>query len=552
MVRIDRGHSAFFCHWVMSIRFFSLSQIFGSLITPLSPILPTKFFASPIIWGVILAALCWHCTPTPEDPIIRMGLAHSPTNLDPRFATDATSARVNRLLYSRLVDFGTDATPIPALATWTQPSPTHYIFRLKNPLPRFHDGSRLTSVDVKATYESILSPQSTSPHRGVLQIIERVEQISDEKISFFLRRTDPLFPSYLVIGILPAKLIAKFHPFHTHPIGTGPFRFLDRPDDTRLRLVRIQDNQTVELLRIPDPTVRTLKLLSGEIHLLQNDLPPELITYLSQQEGIHLQQHRGSNFAYLGFNQLDPIVGQIQVRKAIAHAIDRSQIIHYVFGGRARPAQALFPPDHWAGPQKLAGYSYNPQKAIQFLREAGFDDTHKPTLIYKTSTDPFRLRLATIIQDQLRKVGIQVIIHSHDWGTFYGDIKSGRFQMYSLAWVGVKSPDIFRYAFHSESIPPAGANRGRFSSPLADTLILQAEQETNHSEQQALYQTLQAHFLDTLPYVPLWFEDHYALSTTKVRGYRVQSDGNYDGLNDIQWTSDTSVIQQVLSSTGRE
>ncbi len=97
-------------------------------------------------------------------------------------------------------------------------------------------------------------------------------------------------------------------------------------------------------------------------------------------------------------------------------------------------------------------------------------------LQYKTSTDPVRIRIATVIQQQLADVGIDLQLLSYDWGTFYGDIKAGRFQMYSLAWVGIKTPDIFRYAFYSDSLPPEGANRGRLADARVDQLIEAAEQ----------------------------------------------------------------------------
>lgn len=492
------------------------------------------------------------CSGQPDPDIIRMGVAQAPTNLDPRFATDATSARINRLIYSRLVDFEHDATPIPSLATWVQRSPIRYDFTLKEPRPEFHHGYQLTSRDIKATYESILNLKNNSPHRGVLAIIDRMETPSDSEISFYIKRTDPFFPSYLVIGILPANLIANRHPFSDHPIGSGPFKFLERPNETQLRLVRRTDGQRVEFLRIPDPTVRALKLLAGEIQLLQNDLPPELVTYLAGQPGLNLQHHPGSNFAYLGFNHRDPLAGNVLVRKAIAYGIDREKIIRYVFRNRAREAQALFPPDHWAGPTQLTGYSYNPERARALLAEAGLENSDRLTLIYKTSTDPFRLRLATIIQDQLSRIGIDVVIQSHDWGTFYGDIKTGRFQMYSLAWVGVKTPDIFRYAFHSRSIPPTGANRGRFVSPVADHLIEQAEVSNNPREQRVLYHTLQTHFLETLPYIPLWFEDHICFSSEGITGYQLEPDGNFDGLLQVRRTTPDIQVATIERPSPKE
>ncbi|MEO7860461.1 MAG: ABC transporter substrate-binding protein [Nitrospirales bacterium] len=535
---------------IFSHEYRSLSHIRTNLRSHISAFLG-RLYGFQLSWGwwllVIGLFTLVGCSESLPDYTLRFGLANAPTNLDPRYATDATSARLNRLMYSRLVDFGEGTIPIPALATWRELSPTHYRFDLQEPRPLFHNGAQLSANDVKATYASILNPDTASPHRGILQIIARIDTPTENTVDFFLKQPDALFPGYLVIGILPANLIANGHPFHDHPMGSGPFQFLERPDDTRLIIERRADGQRVEFLRIPDPTVRTLKLLANEIHLVQNDLPPELVTYLSGHEGITLQQRQGANFAYLGFNQLDPVVGQELVRKAIAHAIDREHIIQFVLKGRARVAQAIFPPEHWAGPASLPGYTYDPAEAKRLLKEAGFDHDHRPTIAYKTSTDPFRLRLATIIQYQLGQVGIDVSIQSHDWGTFYGDIKSGRFQMYSLAWVGVKSPDIFRYAFHSDATPPVGANRGHYADALADSLMTQAEQTLNKQEQQTLYRTLQSRLLDTLPYVPLWFEDHYALVSTTFTGYQLSADGNFDGLNQVRWLGSSSVPPKHLA-----
>jgi hypothetical protein len=107
-------------------------------------------------------------------------------------------------------------------------------------------------------------------------------------------------------------------------------------------------------------------------------------------------------------------------------------------------------------------------------------------------------RLATLIQQQLAAVGLAVELRSYDWGTFFGDIKAGRFQMFSLSWVGIKSPDIFRYAFHSASIPPVGANRGRFTSRLADRLIERA-QASDWEMQADIYRRLQHHLAVSVP-----------------------------------------------------
>ena len=103
---------------------------------------------------------------------IAMGLNASPINLDPRYVTDAISYRISRLIYMSLVDFNESFHVIPELATWEKLSPTHYRFILGEKFREFHNGSLLTSKDVKATYQSVLDSEISSPHRASIAMIE--------------------------------------------------------------------------------------------------------------------------------------------------------------------------------------------------------------------------------------------------------------------------------------------------------------------------------------------------------------------------------------------
>ena len=102
--------------------------------------------------------------------------------------------------------------------------------------------------------------------------------------------------------------------------------------------------------------------------------------------------------------------------------------------------------------------------------------------------------------------------------------------MYSLAWVGVKSPDIFQYVFASNAIPPDGANRGRYRDAKADQLIQQGLQQTAMEEQAQTYRDLQVHLQATLAVMPLWYEDQYTVSRVELTGYQLHNDGRLDGL----------------------
>ncbi|MDT8384778.1 MAG: ABC transporter substrate-binding protein [Gammaproteobacteria bacterium] len=487
----------------------------------------------PLLLGLLLLQAA--CAPVSDDTL-RIGLASAPITLDPRFATDATSSRINRLLYARLVDFDDRQLPVPSLADWQVLTPTHYRFRLRDVGAReFHTGQRLTAGDVKATYDAVLDPATASPHRATLAMIRRIEVVDADTIDFHLSKADLLFPGYLVIGILPAVQMTAGHPFNQQPIGSGPFRFVAWPEEGRLQLLRRSDQQRLSFIQVSDATVRVLKLLRGEVDMLQNDLSPELVGYLQKRQGIEVSRARGSNFTYLGFNLEDGVTGEADVRRAIAMAIDRRSVIRYVMGDAASPASALLPPSHWAGNPQLAAIPYDPDAARALLARHGYSPQRPLKISYKTSTNAFRVRLATVLQSQLKAVGIDMDLRTYDWGTFYGDIKAGNFQMFSLSWVGIKTPDIFRYAFHSDAMPPNGANRGRFRDQAVDRLIEVAADADTLDAQAAAYRQLQQRLLETLPYVPLWYEDHVFVARKGITDYALSLDGNYDGLLTVRY-----------------
>lgn len=478
--------------------------------------------------AVFLLALAACAERAPQ--AIVFAVATAPSMLDPRLASDAASERVNALLFARLVRLDEHGIPQPEMATWQQLAPDHYRFSLRPGRATFWDERLPSAADVHATYRGLLQPALASPHAGGLSHIADINMVDNETIDFRLARADPLFPSRLTIGILPAELADLPRAVDT-PIGSGSFAFEQRESHGGLVLRRRGDGQRVVFEPVSDPTMRVLKLMRGEANLVQNDLPPELVAYLGRQAGVALSTRPGTTFAYLGFNLSDPHLATPAVRAAVAHAIDRDAIIRYLFDGRAEKAGSILRPQHWSGAADLAGFAFDPERARALLAQAGFADANPLHLEYKTSTDPLRLRIAHVFQQQLADVGIDMKISSYDWGTFFGDIKGGRFQLYSLAWVGVNSPEILRYAFHSDSLPPVGANRGRYRSDEVDRLIERAE-ASPMAQARPLLHAVQKKIHDDIVYVPLWYEANIAASRG-VSGYLPGYDGNYLALEQV-------------------
>ena len=338
-----------------------------------------------------------------------------------------------------------------------------------------------------------------------------------------------MFPGLLGIGIIKGEEINIKRETGVLETSAGAFEYIEQRADGTTVLRRRTDGTHFEFHVNKDATIRALKLINGELDIIQGDIPPQMFQWLSSQPGVHAHSSKGTTFSYLGFNMQIGETSRREVRLAIHHAIDRECIIKHIFRGHARRAQSLFPPEHWAGEIQLSKLDFDPERARAILGDLDLGDA-RLQLEYKTSSDPFRLRIATIIKSQLAEGGIDLEVQSLDWGTFYGDVKTGHFQVYSLSWVGLKLPDIFHHAFHSESVPPNGVNRGRYRESAADALIEAAERSDDRRSRLELYHALHERLMYDLPYVPLWYEDQLMVMRDSIVGYSTGVDGNFDAL----------------------
>jgi peptide/nickel transport system substrate-binding protein len=469
-----------------------------------------------ILWMVFCALLA-ACGKPSAISEINFAIAQAPLNLDPRYATDAASERVNRLIYQPLVDFDDASQPAWMLASGDAINDKNYRFKLqKNAI--FHNGDALSAHDVKATYDSLLQLKD-SPHAAEFANIESIKVEDENTVLFQLKQPDKHFVEKLIIGILPKNLIERNHDFSHNPVGSGALKFVSWQN--KLTLERIKDGQIISLQEVKDPTVRVLKLLRGEADLIQGDLPPELVKHLQSKPEISVKTSAGANFSYLGLNMQDATLQNLKVRQAIAHAINRQDIIAKVMVQNSRVAGAILPPEHYTNKNNsLTPYAYNPVLASTLLTEAGVKLPLK--LIYKTSTDAQRVRFATILQAQMRPAGIDLEIRSLDWGTFFADVKAGNFQLFGLTWVGIKTPEIYAKAFGSTNYPPNGFNRGKYTDVELDKLLAKED-----------WPAATARIHAQLPYIPLWYEGQFAAMQKNITNYNPKPDGNWDDLTTI-------------------
>lgn len=467
-----------------------------------------------------------------------------PGNLDPRYPNDAYSSKIQQLIFNGLLKFDEQLRLVPDLVDrYEYLSDTRMRFHLR-PGVLFHDGRELSTQDVVYTFKSLMDPKQRSPLYETFQKVTELEAVDEATLEIELDEPFAPFLTALTAGIIPKGADESSSlPFAQRPVGTGPFRFVAARSDQWIRLAafdRYFDKaprlSTLLIRTIRDDTTRVLQLLNGQVDLVQNAVPLVMAQWLQERAKLEMESDTGINYAYLAFNLREPLLKNHKVREAIALAIDRDSLIHYRLKGFARPATGILAPSNPYYEGEVATYAFNPERAKALLDEAGWPDPDgagpKPrfTLTLKTSNKRDRVAMARAISGQLAQVGIELRVQPYEWGTFFRDIKTGNFQLYSSTWVGVTEPDIYYNTFDSGQTPPRGANRGYYSNPALDRLLEQGRKSTDFLVRKRIYSRVQKILAEDLPYVSLWYEDNVAFLRPEVRGYALRPDSSLLGL----------------------
>jgi peptide/nickel transport system substrate-binding protein len=491
--------------------------------------------------AAVLLLACAGCLrrPTPNPNVLVVGISSAPNNLDPRIGTDAVSEQSDQLMFNALMKLDEHLRVVPDLAERVdQPDPTTYIVRLRHGV-RFHDGHELTSADVVFTFRSLLDPAFVSPVKGAFRDLDAVDARDPYTVVFTLTRP---FGSFLVnlvsLPIVPANSSLALR---LHPIGTGPYRFVRYATDDQLELAAFDGyfegrprNDGLILKIVPDTIMRGLELRKGTMDIVVNDLDPDIIFQLARDPKLQVVEGPGTDYQYVGMNLRDPALADVRVRQALAYAIDRSAIIKYLRRGLAEPAAGILPPVSWAFDPHVFTFPYDPAKAASLLDDAGYRDPDGPgplprlRLSLKMSNTEFNRLQASVIQQNLRAIGVDLDVRTYEFATLYADVLKGNFQLFTLQWVGgaVADPDILRRVFHSSQVPPVGFNRGYFRDPAVDRLLDEAAAATDDGLRLARFDRAQEIIAEDAPYISLWSKTNAVVAQRSLTGIGITPTAN--------------------------
>jgi peptide/nickel transport system substrate-binding protein len=503
-----------------------------------------------------------------------MVIESSPNNLDLRQGTDAQSERVGGLIFDALVKKDEHYELQPWLAkSWEQPDALTWVFHLRDGV-RFQDGRPLEAEDVAYTIESLIDGSVghlVSAKSGNFASVEKVEARDRLTVVVHMKRPDAGLLFNLSDGLFGVVPRGSGNDFGLHPVGSGPFKFVSAVQDKEVIVERNHDywadaqpilspatlsqgarkdgaavalpagERRIERVRfevVPDAITSALELKKGSADVAVNVVTLDMVHTLESAPNLKVEAGPGSRVDYVTFNVTDPLLKDKRVRQAVACAMDRQAIVDAIWRGQARLAETLLPLGHWAAAKdaELAQYPHDVGRAQRLLEEAGFPagkDGVRLTLTLKTSTDETTRLLAAVLQQQLRAAGIRLEIRSAEFGTFYADVTKGAFQMYALRWIGSnEDPDIFRYAYASESFPPKGGNRGRYANARVDALLTEAEGSSDRAARKTDYVAVQRILAEELPGIPMWYPNNEVIHTRRMGGIQSHGSGSFDFLRD--------------------
>lgn len=494
---------------------------------PLLTLLTTLFFlTAPATASEGLDKDCY------GDAII-VGSIGEPSVLLPLLASDSPSHDVAGLVFSGLVKYDTDLTLIGDLAqSWDISEDGLVItFYLRDDVT-WHDGTPFTAHDVMFGYETIIDPGVPTAYSGDFLQVDQAEVV--DEFTFRVTYSRPFAPALGSWGALPVlprhllegKEIAR-SPLGRNPVGVGPFRFLRWLPGEKLILESnpayfdgqpFLNNYVFRF--IPDTSTLFLELKAGSIDMM--GLTP--LQFSRQTDSAFFRNNFNKyrypvhSYTYLGFNLVHPWFQDKRVRQAIAHAIDKQELIDGVLLGLGHISTGPYIPDTWHYNPDVKQYDHNPEKAKQLLAEAGWTEVDRRGILTKNGT-PFeftiltnmgnslRLKTATIIQWRLAMVGIKVNIRVVEWATFINEfIDRRRFEAVILGWSIGLDPDQYDI-WHSSKTREKELNFVSYQNPEVDRLLEEGRSTFDIGERKKAYHRIQEILAEDLPYIFLYVPD---------------------------------------------
>lgn len=479
------------------------------------------------------------------------------TTLDPWDAVDNLSRAVSRSFYESLYTFDKDLKPVPQLAESYEVSKDGltYTFRLRQGV-KFHDGTEFTADAVKMNFDRLLNPDNHLSRYQVYKFIDKVEVVDPYTVRFTLKGPLATFPRRLAMSstqmmcpslIKDAKGVEGKKITAFNACGTGPYKLeffnpseklvVKKNPDYRLKGLPKLDGIT--WLPVIENSTRAAMFHTGEAQYAF-PMPNEQIASFKNDPKFRIETVPSIMQRYLSINTTVKPFSDVRVRQAINYAINKQALAKVAFAGYAVPTETLYPKEI-PGAVKLGPWPYDPKKARELLKEAGYPDGFT-TDLWSAYANTTSSKVIQFIQQQLAQVGIKTRTRMLEPGVrasvVYGvknPAESG-LRLYYVGWADASmDPDwVLRPLLDSRQAPPKFMNTSYYSNPKLDELLDKAVATPDDAARAKLYEEAQKMVWNDAPWAYLVYEVGTAGADARLVNFTLRPDTGIDFIN-AEW-----------------
>lgn len=504
-----------------------------------------KITFSKLIY-ILLLILIPSCAPSSlsENQVLTLRLGAEPSMLNPVLSTDSPSSSVNGYVFSGLLKVNPKLELEPDLAESYTVSPDGltYIFKLKQTI-KWHDGNDFTAHDVKFTYDTILDPNTNTVRRSDYIIDGKpIEFKVLDEYTLQIRMHKPFAPllNRLTMGIIPQHIyeVVDINTAKENqtPIGTGPYKF-KQWETSQFVLLEANDAYYEEgpkikkiiLKIIPDNNTALISFEKEEI--LSSGIPSKDFKRIAENDLFNTFRYYDLAYTYLGLNCRHPLFSNKNVRKALAMSIDKRSIVEGILLGYGKPAHVPTSPEMWTYPKKPFYYDFNPKEALAILEQEGFVFNSKTKQLTKDGKlvsfkiitnkgNKDRELAATLIQKNLKEIGIEVAIQLMEWSSFIAIVNENtdpkKFDAVILGWSLGLDPDSYSL-WHSREYPK-GFNFIGYKNKDVDDYLVIGRRELDRKERKIIYEEMYEQIAKDVPYIFLYYPESLVGLNKSIQG----------------------------------
>jgi peptide/nickel transport system substrate-binding protein len=454
--------------------------------------------------------------------------------------TFSTDKLIRELMYESLLDMDEKGNFIPKLAeSWEISKDGRvYTFHLRKGV-KYHDGKEMTAADAKFAIDYTLNPKNGAYGRQRIIIIERAEAADKNTLRVYLKQPSASFlavvTDIMAFSVIPQGSVEEgVEKSPKYPPGTGPFKFVEWVPSQRIVFERFADYwghkanlDRVVLRPIPDDTVRFTALRAGDVDIVERTPYPWVKQLLDGKiKGITASEAVYADYRAIFFNVADPPFDNIKLRQAVAHAMNKEELLRATYFGFGRPSNQKYPEGHVWHVNGLPSPAHDPDKARQLLKEAGYKGE---TIEMKVEQGQVIETMSTTLQSQLKKVGMNIKITVQEYGSRRDQIRRGESTLDLVGSDFYADPaTTYRQELACEPNPKVRTgNWTGYCNKDRDAMFDKLELEFDPQKRKEILRQILIADTQALALIPIGFAPRFYTVRDRVKGFATDDNGAF-------------------------